>query len=450
MYPEKAAKLKDMWASDEYMLTTNPERLARFSQIDAGFRLNGEDAQDALREILVNECYLRLKLEGDDRARLYKVVRVGNITVEIEPTPVFPFVAFVPLPIPHSLYGENFAARCINTQNMVTGITRQVLKHAEITNNPRLQVKKGTVIREAELKNQQIGGVINVNNLDGIAPLPQAGLNPYVFTLLQAVQQRHEQNTGISMLSQGLNKDALSQQNSAGMVEQLVNLGQVRQKEIARGLAETLIEIFMKMYELVVLYEDRKNIVPVTGGFITCNPSEWQAGRVAKASAHLGWGERDAEAQKAMQLMTEVTKDPLINQMVGAQGRAQAVQDVLRLQGKPEMFQRWFPTPWQEAKPPGPDPKVMAEAQSLQMQAQAKMQMADSQMQKVQGHNELQAHKQKLAEMQAQIDMLLKQRKETRQDLETSNRIDISQREMKIVESAPHTEPSKNIISPNG
>lgn len=450
MYPDQKSKIESMWASDEYQLSTNPERLARFNQIDAGFRLNGDDAQDELRQILVNECYTRLKLEGDDRARLYKVVRVGNVTMEVEPCALFPFVGFVPLPVPHSFYGDNFAAISIPTQNMVTGLSRQVIKHAEITNNPRLQIKKGTVIRESEIKNQAIGGIVNVNNLDGIAPIPQAGLNPYVFTLLQSIEQRQEQETGVSLLSMGMNKDAVSEQNSAGLMEQQINLGQVRQKEIARSLSETLITIYQKLYELCILFEDRKSIVEVTGGWAMCNPSEWQSGRIAKASAHLGYGERDADANKTFQFLTAVAHDPDVNQMIGPQGRSNAIQYILKVQNKGDMFSQFFPNPWQSVKPPQPNPKDIAEAQSLSKQADAKMAMAQAQMEKVQGHNEMAAAKQKLNEMQAQIDMLLKQRKEMRQDLETSNRIDISQREMKIEEAAPHTEPTKNIVSPNG
>ena len=52
-------------------------------------------------------------------------------------------------------------------------------------------------------------------------PMPQQPLNPYVFQTLQLLQENLEENTGVSSLSTGMNKDAVSKQNSAALVEQL-------------------------------------------------------------------------------------------------------------------------------------------------------------------------------------------------------------------------------------
>jgi hypothetical protein len=61
-----------------------------------------------------------------------------------------------------------------------------------------------------------------------------------------------EETTGISALSQGLNKDAISTQNSQGLVGDLVALSQVRQKVVARNFAIFVLQLWQKVYKCVV------------------------------------------------------------------------------------------------------------------------------------------------------------------------------------------------------
>ena len=67
-------------------------------------------------------------------------------------------------------------------------------------------------------------------------PMPQAPLNPFVFQTIKMLDEDKEDNTGVSRMSQGTNKDAVSKQNSAAMIEQLATMSQQRQKIIARTL----------------------------------------------------------------------------------------------------------------------------------------------------------------------------------------------------------------------
>ena len=95
---------------------------------------------------------------------------------------------------------------------------------------------------------------------DGIAPMPQAPLNPFVFQTIQMLDEDKEDNTGVSRLSQGLNKDAISKQNSAAMVEQLATMSQQRQKIIARCFANNFVKpLFYEIYRLCVENETEQN-----------------------------------------------------------------------------------------------------------------------------------------------------------------------------------------------
>ena len=65
-----------------------------------------------------------------------------------------------------------------------------------ITNNPRYMVVKGALTSPRELIDNRVGGIVNVSRPDGIAPMPQAPLNPFVFQTIQMLDEDKEDNTG--------------------------------------------------------------------------------------------------------------------------------------------------------------------------------------------------------------------------------------------------------------
>src|SRR3546814_5653394 len=78
-----------------------------------------------------------------------------------------------------------------------------------------------------------------------------------------------EDTTGISRLSQGLDKKALSHQNSAGLVEQLTSNSQGRTKIIARNFALQFVsQLYLKVYQLVIENETEEKIIEIAGNFV--------------------------------------------------------------------------------------------------------------------------------------------------------------------------------------
>ena len=145
-----------------------------------------------------------------------------------------------------------------------------------ITNNPRYQVVKGGLTNPRELIDNRVGGIVNVSRPDAIAPMPQAPLNPFIFQTIQMLDDDKEENTGVSRLSQGLNKDAISKQNSAAMVEQLATMSMQRQKIIARNFANSFLKpLYQMIYQLVVENEQEGKIFEVAGDYVPIRPSDW-------------------------------------------------------------------------------------------------------------------------------------------------------------------------------
>ena len=169
-----------------------------------------------------------------------------------------------------------------------------------ITNNPRYMVVKGGLTNPRELIDNRVGGLVNVTRPDAISPMQQAPLNPFVFQTIQMLDEDKEDNTGVSRLSQGLNKDAISKQNSAAMVEQLATMSMQRQKIIARNFASQFVKTLAhEVYRLVVENETQEKIIEISGAYVRVNPTSWKEKRDVMVELKLGYGEQDRERRSS-------------------------------------------------------------------------------------------------------------------------------------------------------
>ena len=331
-YPEKL--LKKIGSHTDVDLETDPELLARHDGTSGGFRSSAQGYQDQVRSVMVHEAYIELDVEGSGVAELYKIIKAGNVLLDKEKVNRKPFITFVPLPIPHAFYGNNFAHKLIATQNARTVLTRSILDHAVITTNPRYMVLKGGLTNPKELIDNRVGGIVNVTRPDSVSPMMQAPLNPFIFQTINMLSDNAEETTGISSLSKGLNKDAVSKQNSAAMVEQLATMSQQRQKIIARNFANQFLKpLYQAIYQLVIENEDQEKIVEIGGEYIEINPSDWADKRDVTVQLHLGYGEQEAEAQKYMGMHQVFQADPSLQKMYTPQNQYQLISQVMEMSG---------------------------------------------------------------------------------------------------------------------
>jgi hypothetical protein len=365
-------------------METDPEVLSRFDNV-GNRSFNSSGYQDQVRSVMVYEAYIMLDVEGTGVAELYKVIKAGNVLLSKEKVSRKPFIAFVPLPIPHAFYGNNYAAKVIPTQNARTVLTRSILDHAMITNNPRYTVLKGGLSNPRELIDNRVGGIVNTTRPDAISPMLQAPLNPFTFQTIQMLDEDKEDTTGVSKISQGLNKDAISKQNSAAMVEQLATMSQQRQKIIARNFANQFVKpLFQEVYQLVCENEKQERIVELSGEYVSCDPRKWREKRDVVTEMHLGYGEQEREAQKFMALHNVLSADPSLSKMYQPQNQYELISRTMDMTGIKDISA--FLTNPQELPEEQPDP-----AQELQMQMMQKQ-------------LEVQERQTAVAEMKAQVD----------------------------------------------
>jgi hypothetical protein len=157
----KKLKSDDTWQWDT-------EKQARLNQLSFDKSNSEVEYADSAKPITVFECYIMLDVEKTGTPKLWKVIKADKTILDMEQVDKAPFIPFVPLPIPHAFFGQNYAKLCIPIQNARTVLLRGVLDHTVRTNNPRTIVVKGGLVNPREMLDNRIGGLVNVTRPDGL------------------------------------------------------------------------------------------------------------------------------------------------------------------------------------------------------------------------------------------------------------------------------------------
>lgn len=426
---------------------TDPEVLSRFDDIGAGRGFTtGKGHQKQTRQVTVVEAYLPLDVDGTGTTDMYRVVKVGNVMLSKDIVPRMPFVAFVPLPIPHAFHGNNFADKLVAIQNARTVLTRSILDHAMVTNNPRYTVVKGGLTNPRELIDNRVGGIVNVTRPDAISPMPQASLNPFIFQTIQMLDEDKEDTSGVSRLSQGLNKDAISKQNSAAMVEQLATMSQQRQKIIARNFANNFLKpLFNLVYQLCVENETMEKVVQLAGQYVKITPAQWSDKRDVMVEFNLGYGEQETEIQKHLAFHQMFSGDPSLQQMYGPAQKFKMLGAILEKSGIKNVAD--FLMDPAQIPPQQPDPAQQMQMQMAQKQLEVQERQTAVAEMKAQADVEIAKLKLELERLKAQQEFALKSDKLDLQESQQAHKEAVNYEELEIAKRA---EDVRAIASPNG
>jgi hypothetical protein len=447
--PKLIAEIGSGGSADE--LQFSQDKQTRFEDIGATFMdEDASEVQEASEGCLVYESYLYIDMDGSGITKLWKITMADDVILDKEEAECKPFLHFCPLPTPHAFYGSNYAARVIPTQNARTTLVRGILDHTVITNNPRMMVVKGAVTNPKELLENRVGGLVNVTRPDGLLPLPQSGLNPFVFQTIGLLDSDKEQTTGVSKLSQGLNKDAVSKQNSQGMVENLVSLSQQREKIMARNFANQFIKpLFLEVYRLVLLNEKKQKVMRVAGAFVQVDPQEWAEEVTCTVELKLGYTEQEQEAQKLAQAVATLNQDPAIAQLITPDNKYYIATQFLEKSGFKNVGQ--MITEPSKIQPPPPDPIKMKELEIEERKVAVQEAIAGTSKTKVEGHIGIEQVRTDLDKLKLQLENMRKERELDIKEFDSTSKAAIAVQEMEQAKEMIATDPAsgKAIVSPN-
>jgi hypothetical protein len=309
-----------------------------------------------------------------------------------------------------------------------------------------MMVVKGALTNPKELIENRIGGLVNVTRPDGIMPLPQASMNPFVFQTIQLLDEDKEEATGVSKLSQGMNKDAVSKQNSGAMVESLVSLSQQREKIIARAFAnQYLKELYKAVFRLVIANEVGEKVVQIAGKFVRVYPSTWDDSLDVTVEMKLGYGEQENDARKALTWHSMMSQDQGVGAMYSQKNKYAVLCTALEKSGVKNISD--YLTPPDQIPPPQPDPMAMKQMELQERTVAAQELAAQTQAEKVKLNAELDHMKLEMQQMAQEFANYKAERELERKQFDSTARVAIQTEELEILKQTP-PEQTRGIVSP--
>jgi len=253
-----------------------------------------EEADDSMRLITVDECYIRMDMEENGRAQLWKVLRAGNEILDKEPIDFIPIATLSPIPMPHQHIGLAESDLVMDLQRIRSVLMRQILDNLYLSNNPEKEVLFNKVNMD-DLLTSRAGGIKRVTQMGSINPLTVPFTAGSSMPMLDLLDQMKETRTGIGKGQMGLDADTLAKSTKGAFMGAMEQANQ-RLEMLARTFAETGIkEAFLMIHELVIKHYDRSIPVKLNNKFVEVSPIEWKDRTNMTVVVGLGTGNRDSE-----------------------------------------------------------------------------------------------------------------------------------------------------------
>ncbi|MES2635836.1 MAG: hypothetical protein V4605_00825 [Pseudomonadota bacterium] len=292
-------------SSDDQENVFNGEAVERDSWDDENAYYDSTDANldESMRLVWLTELYMQVDYDGDGIAEWRKIVRAGNQILENVECDGAPFAALIPIVLPHRFFGLSVADLGIEPQRLQTQLVRSILDNQFLQVNGRYFAVDGQVNLD-DLLTSRPGGVVRVKSKGAVGRLDQSmGDTAGAMQMLEWMQDFSENSTGWTRRSQGTGASALQQQTATGM-NLISNRDDMRLDLIARNFAEGgITDLFRLMLKLVCQYQNREEMINVSGSFLQINPREWKNQFILTVNVGLGTNNKEQQAQHLMGLM---------------------------------------------------------------------------------------------------------------------------------------------------
>ena len=358
MYPDQDFGPEDLGSGDDETYF-NAERLSRYQFDDSENYGFGGNEEEALREYLLHESFIKTDYDDDGIAELRKVCSVGSYVFSNEEIDKKPFVSITPLKIPHKFFGLSIADLVMDLQLIKSTLMRNLMDNAYNQNFGRYAVMEGQANLD-DLLTQRPGGIVRVKSPNAIMPLATPPLEPYSFQMLGYLDEVRESRSGVNKNTQGINADALTSHTTATAVNAVMTNAQSRVELIARQFAETGVKQLMNcIYELLLKYQDKERVVMLRNEWVPVRPDMWNDKMDCTVSVALGNGSKDQQmahlsqmlsfASQAMQGGLPIVTEQNMYNLGAALIKAMGYQNVDDFLTPPPPPQQGQPTPEQQS-----------------------------------------------------------------------------------------------------
>ncbi|MGL5014162.1 MAG: portal protein [Bacteroidales bacterium] len=331
-------------------------------------------------KVWLHENYLRTSCI-DGKFQLYQVFTVNNQILEVNVVNDFPFENFSPFPIPGTIWGESIYDMVKDIQDLKTALVRGVIDNIQNANFRRYQAIKGQYDRQSLLNNRP-GAVIEVAQINAVAPFEHHQLPQGVNDLIMYIEGKAEERTGVSKINQGLDPAVFHNDNAFATVNQMLNQSLNRLRMVARNIAHRgMIPLMKNVYDLVRMNAKEYVTIDTPQGPQQLDPRLLPHRTDMIVSVAIGTAERNQRAQSLQTAMTMFNQVPQMTAMFQQQNAYNAGVQMLEAMGIFDVDN--FVTPLDQIPPPEPSPMEqlqmqMAQEQIKETQAKTQKIVADS------------------------------------------------------------------------
>jgi hypothetical protein len=352
--------------------------------------------------------YVRVDYDGDGVAELRRIVRVENTILLNEEVEDHPFAALCPIPMPHKVFGHSLADRAMQEQRIGTVLWRQGLDNLYKSNNPRPIIGENGERTDGStadsLEDNAPGAAILLRDISQFRYEAVPFFASNVFPMMELLDKKTEENTGVSRAGQGLDTDALRKggQMTATEMSMIASGKNARTEMVARIFAETgVTRLFKIILSLVTKYQPRERVIRLRNQWVPVDPREWPEMDVT-ISVGLGIGEKSEQMSQAMtvlEVMQQLQESPY-GSMVGAKEVYNAVKRLFTTAGVKNTDDFLIEPQDGEEQPQGPS-EAEIEAQAELAKSQQKIAFQEREM----------MAKMELKAFEARLDFALQQAK---------------------------------------
>lgn len=267
-------------------------------------KINDAGVEEAKKEFLLYECYVKTDINNDGILEDLIVTMVGNTIVRLEENTMgrHPFFVISPIRDTLRLFPRRGIADLVGElQDLNTAFLKQIIFNIAVNNNKQAFINIDTLIDPNEFIDGRKAVRVSGNPREAVMWTPIEQLQPQVFQFLEYMNTMKENRTGITRYNQGM--DANSLNKTATGITQIMNASNQRLELIARIFAETGIkQLFRHMIKMNQMYITQETFIRVTDKPKPIYPEDLEGTIDITVNVGVVAGSKQQQAQ-AMQLL---------------------------------------------------------------------------------------------------------------------------------------------------
>jgi len=270
------------------------EKQTRKDKVDDRQEVNHDKSQDL---ILVKEAYLLVDFDNDGHSELRQIITAGGEVLLNELADRQPFHVICPRPLPHKHVGRSVADDAMDIQLVHSTLWRQSLMNLYHTNNPGHGVWEQGIGDHTmdDLLSTKIGSVKRFRRppQESYLPITVPFLGNQTFQMMDLLESKKRDRTGVSADSEGLSPEALKNIQQS-VLTQAMDIARMKIEAVVRIFAETGIKsLFQHIHQLLLTHQEKGDIVELRNQWVAVDPTEWRDRKNMKVKIGLGIGTRE-------------------------------------------------------------------------------------------------------------------------------------------------------------